>query len=164
MMINAFYGSPRGAFIGQVPWVTSKGRYLLELLHESGRFRSLDIQNTYPRLDPDPRRNLPTSSRVPVCRVVVQSGPGRVGTQSGDNYSARRYPDIPPSPGSPNTATPPPLQGSTTGPLRARANCGINTGRPAPERSSHGTETRQPADRGHEQWPPVPDGPDLARQ
>ena len=28
-----FYGSPHGAFIGQVPWVTSKGRYLLGLLH-----------------------------------------------------------------------------------------------------------------------------------
>ena len=26
-------GSPHGAFIGQVPWVTSKGRYLLGLLH-----------------------------------------------------------------------------------------------------------------------------------
>ena len=38
---------------------------------ESGRLRSLDIRNTYPRLDPDPRRNLPTSSRVPVRRVVV---------------------------------------------------------------------------------------------
>ena len=33
MMMDAFYGSPHGAFIGQVPWVTSKGRYLLELLH-----------------------------------------------------------------------------------------------------------------------------------
>ena len=32
-MMNAFYGSPHGAFIGQVPWVTSKGGYLLELLH-----------------------------------------------------------------------------------------------------------------------------------
>ena len=37
------------------------------------------------------------SSRVPVRRVVVQSGLGRVGTQSGDNYSAGRYPDVPPS-------------------------------------------------------------------
>ena len=64
---------------------------------ESGLFRSLDIRNSYPRLDPDPRRNLPTSRRVPVHRVVVQSGPGRVGTQSGDNYSAGRYPDVPPS-------------------------------------------------------------------
>ena len=59
---------------------------------ESGQLKSLDIWNLYPRLDPDPRRNLPTSSRVPVRRVVVQSGPGRVGTQSGDNYSAGRYP------------------------------------------------------------------------
>src|SRR6185369_17186123 len=49
------------------------------------------------RLDPDPRRNLPTSSRVPVRRAVVHSGPGQVGTQSGDNYSAGRYPDVPPS-------------------------------------------------------------------
>jgi len=64
---------------------------------ESGQLRSLDIRNPYPRLDPDPRRNLPTSSRVPVRRVVVQSGPSRVGTQSGDNYSVGRYPDIPPS-------------------------------------------------------------------
>ena len=32
-MRYAFYGSPHGAFIGQVPWVTSKGRYLLRLLH-----------------------------------------------------------------------------------------------------------------------------------
>ena len=32
-MIDVFYGSPHGAFIGQVPWVTSKGRYLLGLLH-----------------------------------------------------------------------------------------------------------------------------------
>jgi len=31
--LDAFYGSPHGAFIGQVPWVTSKGRDLLELLH-----------------------------------------------------------------------------------------------------------------------------------
>ena len=64
---------------------------------ESGRLRSLDIRNPYPRLDPDPRRNLPMSNRVPVRRVVVQSGPGRVGTQSGDNYSAGRYPGVPPS-------------------------------------------------------------------
>ena len=28
---DAFYGSPHGTFIGQVPWVTSKGRYLLGL-------------------------------------------------------------------------------------------------------------------------------------
>ena len=40
---------------------------------ESGRLRSLDIWNTNPRLDPNPRRNLPTSSRVPVRQVVVQS-------------------------------------------------------------------------------------------
>ena len=32
-MIDAFYGSPHDAFIGQMPWVTSKGRYLLGLLH-----------------------------------------------------------------------------------------------------------------------------------
>ena len=64
---------------------------------ELGRLRSLDIRNTHPRLDPDPWRNLPTSSRVLVRRVVVQSDPGRVGTQSGDNYSAGRYPDVPPS-------------------------------------------------------------------
>ena len=64
---------------------------------ELGRLRSLDIRNPYPRLDPDPWRNLPTSSRVPVRRVVVQSGPSRVGTQSGDNYSVGRYPDVPPS-------------------------------------------------------------------
>ena len=66
---------------------------------ESGRLRFLDIRNPYPHLDSDPRRNLPTSSRVPVRRVVVQSGPSRVGTQSGDNYSAGRYPDVPPSEG-----------------------------------------------------------------
>ena len=35
-----FYGSPYGAFIGQVPWVTSKGRYLLGLLHG---IRSVEI-------------------------------------------------------------------------------------------------------------------------
>ena len=65
---------------------------------ELGRLRSLDTRNPYPRFDPDPRRNLPTSSRVPVRRVVVQSGPDRIGTQSGDNYSAGRYPGVPPSP------------------------------------------------------------------
>ena len=64
---------------------------------ESGRLRSVDIQKPYPRLDPDPRRNLLMSSRVPIRRVVMQSGPGRVGTQSRDNYSDRRYPDVPPS-------------------------------------------------------------------
>ena len=32
-MMNAFYGSPHGAFIGQVSWVTSKERHLLGLLH-----------------------------------------------------------------------------------------------------------------------------------
>ena len=37
------------------------------------------------------------SSRVPVYQVVVRSVPSRVGTQSGDNYSAGRYPDVPPS-------------------------------------------------------------------
>ena len=64
---------------------------------ESGRLRFLDIRNPYPHLNPDPRRNLPTFSRVHVRWVVVQSGPGRVGTQSGDNYSAERYPDVPSS-------------------------------------------------------------------
>ena len=64
---------------------------------ELARLRSLDIRNTHPLLDPDPRRNLPTSSRVPIGRVVVQSGPSRVVTQSGDNYSAGRYPDVPSS-------------------------------------------------------------------
>ena len=32
-MMSAFYGFPHGAFIGQVPWVTSKGKDLLRLLH-----------------------------------------------------------------------------------------------------------------------------------
>ena len=40
MKMNAFYGSPHGAFIGQVPWVTNKGGYLLGLLH---RIRSVEI-------------------------------------------------------------------------------------------------------------------------
>ena len=40
MMMDAFYGSPHCAFIGQVPWVTSKGRYLLGLLHG---IRSVEI-------------------------------------------------------------------------------------------------------------------------
>ena len=40
MKMNAFYGSPHGAFIGQVPWVTSKGRDLLGLLHG---IRSVEI-------------------------------------------------------------------------------------------------------------------------
>jgi len=35
-----FDGYPHGAFIGQVPWVTSKGGYLLELLHG---IRSVEI-------------------------------------------------------------------------------------------------------------------------
>ena len=35
-----FYGSPHGVFIGQVPWVTSKERYLLGLLHG---IRSVEI-------------------------------------------------------------------------------------------------------------------------
>ena len=39
-MMYEFYGSPHGAFIGQVPWVTSKGRYLLGLLHG---IRSVEI-------------------------------------------------------------------------------------------------------------------------
>jgi len=64
---------------------------------ESDRSRSQDIRNTHLCLDHDPRRNLPTSSRVPVRWVVVHSGPGRVGTQSGDNYLAGRYLDVPPS-------------------------------------------------------------------
>ena len=32
-MMSVFYGSPHDAFIGQVPWVTSKRRDLLGLLH-----------------------------------------------------------------------------------------------------------------------------------
>ena len=39
-MMSSFYGSPHGAFIGQVPWVTSKGRDLLGLLHG---IRSVEI-------------------------------------------------------------------------------------------------------------------------
>ena len=39
-VVDAFYGSPHGAFIGQVPWVTSKGKYLLRLLHG---IRSVEI-------------------------------------------------------------------------------------------------------------------------
>ena len=39
-MRYALYGSPRGAFIGLVPWVTSKGKYLLGLLHG---IRSVEI-------------------------------------------------------------------------------------------------------------------------
>ena len=35
-----FYGSPHGTFIGQVPWVTSKGKDLLGLLHG---IRSVEI-------------------------------------------------------------------------------------------------------------------------
>ena len=42
---DAFYGSPHGAFIGQVPWVTSMGGYLLELLHG---IRSVEIPR-YPK-------------------------------------------------------------------------------------------------------------------
>jgi len=38
--MNAFYGSPHGAFIGQVLWVTSKERHLLGLLHG---IRSVEI-------------------------------------------------------------------------------------------------------------------------
>ena len=34
------YGSPHGPFIGQVPWVTSKGEYILRLLHG---IRSVEI-------------------------------------------------------------------------------------------------------------------------
>ena len=41
---DAFYGSPHGAFIGQVPWVTSKERDLLGLLHG---IRSVEISR-YP--------------------------------------------------------------------------------------------------------------------
>ena len=43
-MIDVFYGSPHGAFIGQVLWVTSKGRYLLGSLHG---IRSVEISR-YP--------------------------------------------------------------------------------------------------------------------
>ena len=39
-MMSSFYGSPHGAFIGQVPWVTSRGRDLLGLLHG---IRSVEI-------------------------------------------------------------------------------------------------------------------------
>ena len=39
-MRSAFYGSPHDAFIGQVPWVRSKGRDLLRLLHG---IRSVEI-------------------------------------------------------------------------------------------------------------------------
>ena len=39
-VVDAFYGSPHGAFIGQVPWVTSKERDLLGLLHG---IRSVEI-------------------------------------------------------------------------------------------------------------------------
>ena len=39
-MIDVSYGSPHGAFIGQVPWVRSKGRDLLGLLHG---IRSVEI-------------------------------------------------------------------------------------------------------------------------
>ena len=38
-----FYGSPHGTFIGQVPWVTSKGKYLLGLLHGIRSIPSRDI-------------------------------------------------------------------------------------------------------------------------
>ena len=38
--MNEFYGSPHGAFIGQVSWVTNKGGYLLGLLHV---IRSVEI-------------------------------------------------------------------------------------------------------------------------
>ena len=72
-MLDAFYGSPHGAFIGQVPRVTSKEGYLLGLLHG---IRSVEIPKylgTSSSLDPDPRRNLPTSSQAPVRRVVMQS-------------------------------------------------------------------------------------------
>jgi len=40
MRCDVFYGSPHGAFIGQVPWVTSKERDLLWLLHG---IRSVEI-------------------------------------------------------------------------------------------------------------------------
>ena len=39
-IVDAFYGSPHNTFIGQVPWVTIKGRYLLQLLHG---IRSVEI-------------------------------------------------------------------------------------------------------------------------
>ena len=40
MRMDAFYGSPHSDFIGQVPWVISKRRYLLGLLHG---IRSVEI-------------------------------------------------------------------------------------------------------------------------
>ena len=40
MRCDVFYGSPHGAFIGQEPWVTSKERDLLGLLHG---IRSVEI-------------------------------------------------------------------------------------------------------------------------
>ena len=40
IMMDAFYGSPHDAFIGQVPWVISKGRDPLGLLHG---IRSVEI-------------------------------------------------------------------------------------------------------------------------
>jgi hypothetical protein len=47
-------------------------------------------------------------------------------------------------PRSANKAIPTPLQGPTPSPLRARANCNVYTGRPAPERSNEEMDTRQP--------------------
>ena len=72
MMRCVFYGSPHDAFIGQVPWLQVREDIYSGCYMESGRLRSLDIRNPYLCLDPDPQRNLPTSSRVPVRRVVVQ--------------------------------------------------------------------------------------------
>ena len=46
-MRSAFYGSPHGAFIGQVPWVRSKRRDLLGLLHG---IRSVEISVRTPSM------------------------------------------------------------------------------------------------------------------
>ena len=46
MRMDAFYGSPHSDFIGQVPWVISKRRYLLGLLHG---IRSVEIPR-YPEV------------------------------------------------------------------------------------------------------------------
>ena len=51
-VVDAFYGSPHGTFIGQVPWVTREDIYS-GCYMESGQLRSLNIRNTNPRLDPD---------------------------------------------------------------------------------------------------------------
>ena len=53
-MLDAFYGSPHGAFIGQVPWVTSKEGYLLGLIHG---IRSVKIPR-YPKWISDRLRSV----------------------------------------------------------------------------------------------------------